>query len=274
MNINQAILFGEGFLAKQGIEDPKWNSERLLLIVLSVNRASLYTELQRDLADSELQQYQALLEKRAEHYPLAYLEGTQEFYGRTFHLDPSVLIPRPETEEIIRAALELPLRAAPRIIDLGAGSGCLAVTLLNEISNSRVVALEYSSDAFNVLRKNAGGDVLLVRGNLYITPFLPESFDLVVSNPPYVEQGTELPAETKWEPSLALVTESLQNIYDNLLLQALRILKPGGYVVAEFGFEQEGRIQRIIDTHPEFHLLQIRKDYRDLPRIFILQKAF
>jgi release factor glutamine methyltransferase len=272
MNCHEAIVHGEEILSLAGVTDPKWNAERLLILALKTDRVQLYSDFQRELSEAEATEYESLLQKRSEHYPLAYLEGTQEFFGHSFHVDPSVLIPRPETEEIVHAALDLPLPAAPVIIDLGAGSGCLAITLAREIQDCTVIALEYSFDALRMLRENSGQAVEIVRGNLYTTPFVPESFDLIVSNPPYVEQGAELPPETKWEPSLALMAESLEQIYDTLLLQALRILKPGGYVVFEIGFGQQERIKEVVNHHPELRLLQIRNDYRNLPRTFVLKK--
>jgi release factor glutamine methyltransferase len=270
MTCHLAILHGEETLRRQGIDDPRWNAERLLLLALKIDRTVLYGDLHRELTEQERALYQELLLKRGEHYPLAYLEGTQEFYGRPFHVDPGVLIPRPETEEIIRAVLSLPLPPDPKIVDLGAGSGCIPATLALEIPNASVFAVERSIEAFHCLRLNIGA-AHVVRGNLLAAPFLSGVFDVVTANPPYVEETefNELPAETRWEPHEALLAESVDLIYKLLMQEAASLLKAGGYLVFEIGYGQKERIEATI--MPSFQLLEIRNDYRGIPRCFVLR---
>src|SRR3989304_1435733 len=157
MTIHQAILYGEDLLSESGVEQPRWNAERLLILALKQPRSKIYAELNRELNSSEFQAFQELLKKRAEHYPLAYIEGTQDFFGRSFFVNEDVLIPRPETEEIVQVVLSVPLPEKPSILDLGSGSGNIAVTLALEIPGSSVVALEISKPALEVLRKNSKG---------------------------------------------------------------------------------------------------------------------
>jgi len=268
MNLHQAILYGETLLQQNSIDQPRWNSERLLLLALKQFRSKLYSELNRELTDSEFAKFSELLRKRAEHYPIAYLEGTQEFFGREFFVNESVLIPRPETEEIIRAVLDLKLKS-PRILDLGSGSGIIPVTLEREIPNSDVVALEFSPLALPVLKKN--GAEKIVRADFSSLCFLPGSFDVVTANLPYVEAEDydSLPRETKWEPRIALFTQSLEQTYRRAIQEGERVLKFGGHMVMEFGFGQEERLRGVIGR---MRLLEIRKDQRGIPRVLSLEK--
>jgi release factor glutamine methyltransferase len=275
MTIQQAIHYGEKLLQESGVERPRWNAEQLLLFSLKQDRSKIYTELNRVLTYLEQQSYQGLLRKRAEHFPLAYIEGTQDFYGRPFAVNQSVLIPRPETEEIIRAVLSLQLPKNPRIIDLGSGSGCIAATLAIEIPDANVVSLEISAAALPTLRKNIPSSVFVVRGDSFTLPFQNGKFDIVVSNPPYIESSTwmELPAETRWEPSMALLTTNLEETYRRLIQQSKRILKSAGHLIFEIGFGQSERLQALCEQESEMKLLQIRRDTNDIPRTFILKKT-
>lgn len=274
MTLHAALRQGEDFLQKSGVEDPRWNAERLLLYALRIKRAEAYSSLNRELTAAEMHAFQSLLERRAAHEPLAYIEGTQEFYGREFQVNEHVLIPRPETEEIIRAALELQLPARPRIVDLGSGSGCIGITLALEIPGARVTALEISAEAIDVLKCNARGAIQIVRGDFLALPFQRETFDLIVSNPPYVESGdlANLPLETKHEPRIALIPDSIRGIYGGLLATAALCLKPGGYLIFEIGAGQEQLIETLVRSQSDLSLTAIRNDFRNIPRTFVTRK--
>lgn len=274
MTIHQAILYGETLLKENGVDRPRWEAEILLLLAIHRERSEIYANLTQTLSQDEFLAYENLLRKRSDHYPLAYLEGTQEFYGRTFAVNESVLIPRPETEEIIRAVLSLNLPEKPRVLDLGAGSGCISLTLAMEIPDATVFAVELSNGAIAILRQNIAGKATPVRGDLFAVPFIAASFDVVVANPPYVESShfQELPAETRWEPREALLTENLQQTYTGILQQASHLLKPMGYLVFEIGYGQSERIQTVCDQQNKLQILQMRKDQRDVTRTFVLRK--
>ncbi|MCI0411466.1 peptide chain release factor N(5)-glutamine methyltransferase [bacterium] len=275
MTIQQAILYGEEALQEKGVDQARWNSERLLLLALQQPRSKVYSDLKRELSDQELSRFIALIERRATHYPLAYLEGTQEFFGREFHVNESVLIPRPETEEIIQAVKSLQLKERPVFLDLGSGSGNIPVTLALEIKDSFAVGLELSEKAIPVLRQNQRGNVQIVRGDFTVLCFRPATFEVITVNLPYVEtqEYGELPPETLWEPKIALHVESLEESYGKVMQQSLAVLKPGGYLVMEIGFGQSERLQKLVDSFPEFTVQEIRKDQRGIPRVLVLQKV-
>jgi release factor glutamine methyltransferase len=274
MTIHQAILYGERLLRDNGVEQPRWNAEQLVILALQQPRSRIYSELTRDLSDAESDSFRRLLRKRSDHYPLAYIEGKQEFFGQEFAVGEEVLIPRPETEEIIHAVLALPLPESPRLLDLGSGSGNIAVTLAVQIPGSTAIAVEKSEGAIRILRMNLQGNTIPVRADLSCCPFQDGSFDVITSNPPYVEpeEFQRLPAETRWEPTQALITENLEETYTGILSQSLRLLKPGGFLVFEIGFGQIDRIQALYGRFREFRLLEIRNDYREIPRTVVLQK--
>lgn len=274
MNIHEAILYGESLLQKNGIDQPRWNAERLLLFALKQDRARIYADLSRELTPEEFQSFDYYVRKRAEHYPLAYIEGTQEFFGRTFWINENVLIPRPETEEIIRAALDLSLPSKPKILDLGAGSGNIAVTLSMEMPNSVVFAMELSSVAIKVLRRNSEPKVNLLRGDFDRPPLQSDTFDVITANPPYVEASSweSLPTETRWEPRGALITMDLEKTYAQLTEVSSRLLKRKGHLIFEIGFGQVDRIRGVCEGQSELKLLQIRQDQQGIPRTFVLHK--
>jgi release factor glutamine methyltransferase len=274
MKIRKALTVGAAMLQEYEIHDSHWNAERLLQLSLGFDRAQLFTELSIELTAEQEHLYRSLLSRRAVHYPLAYLEGIQEFFGRNFVVNENVLIPRPETEEIIRAVLNLSLSTKPLILDIGAGSGAIAVTLSHEISGARVIALEKSFLAMPVLKQNSQERINIVRGDLYDLPFQDSMLDAVVSNPPYVElsEYDQLPRETRWEPREALLTPNLIETYDALLKSSLRVLKRGGFLIFEIGYGQSERIQSLVRTNRGFNLVEIRQDHQQIPRTFVIQK--
>jgi release factor glutamine methyltransferase len=189
-------------------------------------------------------------------------------------VNQSVLIPRPETEEIIHALRDLSIPSTPLMLDLGAGSGCIAVTLALEFPASLAVALEASQSALEVLKRNAGSSVRIVRADFHSLCFHPRSFDVITANLPYVERNEYegLPAETKWEPRTALVVDALEESYRTVLQQCSLLLKCGGYLLMEFGYGQLERLQEVVFTAPELKWIGVRKDQQNIPRVLILQR--
>lgn len=224
--------------------------------------------------------FEALLTRRLAGEPVAYLTGEREFYGRPFRVDRSVLIPRPETEHLVEVILGLALPAAPRILDVGTGSGCLAVTLALELPRAFVVASDLSPGALRTARSNArrlgaAPRVRLVAADLTAALRL-ERFDAVVSNPPYIapEELPDLSPEVRdFEPRLALVApEHGLGVIRRLLAEA-RALRPGAILAFEIGAGQGAAVTALVQSSAGLELLEIRPDYAGIPRVVVLKRA-
>lgn len=237
------------FLERKGVPSPRLEAELLVAHALELDRLHLFLQLDRPVAAAEVERARELLVRRAKREPTAYITGRKEFYGRTFAVTRDVLVPRPETELAVDLARErLKGRTAPRAGDVGAGSGCIAITLALECPGARVRAVDASAPALAVARGNAtalGAEVEFVEGDG--TPALgPERFDLIVSNPPYVrpEELAALEPEVRaWEPRLALLLPEGQPDHwlERLLDEALPLLVPGGTLLVELAATQSER---------------------------------
>jgi release factor glutamine methyltransferase len=230
-----------------GISSARLEAQVLLAHVLGCSRVQLYTGFDKPLAEAELAGYRALIKRRLAGEPVAYLVSEHEFWGLPFHVDPSVLVPRPDTETVVEVARATRAdRAAPcRVLDLCTGSGALAVALARELRGAQVVATDVSAEAVALARKNAErngvGDRVDVRvGDLW-QPVADERFDLIVANPPYIASAVipTLQAEVLREPRLALDggPDGL-GFYDRICADARAHLEPGGALVVEHGFDQ------------------------------------
>ncbi len=235
-----------------GIAAARLEAQVLLAHVLACSRVQLYTSFDKPLAEPELARYRELIKRRLGGEPVAYLVQEQEFWGLPFHVDASVLVPRPDTETVIEVArgVRTDRTAACRVLDLCTGSGAIAVSLARELPAARVIATEVSADAAALARKNAErnavGDRVDVRvGDLW-QPVAGERFDLIVSNPPYVATHViaTLSPEVRCEPRLALDggADGLR-FYDRIVAEARAYLEPGGALVVEHGFDQADAVR-------------------------------
>jgi release factor glutamine methyltransferase len=230
-----------------GIGSARLEAQLLLAHVLHCTRTQLYTGFDKPLAEPELAGYRDLIKRRLSGEPVAYLLGEHEFWGLPFYVDPSVLVPRPDTETVIETARSLRAdREAPcRVLDLCTGSGVIAISLAKELPAARVIATELSEPAVALARRNAErngvADRVEVRlGDLW-EPVAGERFDLICSNPPYVATAVidTLQPEVRREPRMALDggTDGLA-FYDRICAAARGHLEPGGALVVEHGFDQ------------------------------------
>ena len=195
-----------------------------------------------------------MLERCAGHEPVAYLVGQKEFFGRSFWVSKDVLIPRPETEELAEVVLgHFDRDIALSILDIGTGSGALAVTLAAHFRQSTVVALDLSGPALAVAKKNAAAhglarQIVFCQASLYLLPFFSSSFDCIVTNPPYIgaDEFTLLPPSVvQYEPRLALLAGSTGlECYQSLSRSAFELLRPGGMFFAEIGWQQRAGVLR------------------------------
>ena len=225
-------------------------------------------------------EYAALVARRAAREPLPYIVGYREFWGLKFEVTPAVLIPRPETELIVGAAVELqPDAGAPvAIADIGTGSGCVAVAIATERPAASVVATDISSAALDVARRNAVAHGVADRIQLLEADLLDGvtgTFDLIVANPPYVRarDGVALQPEVQQEPSVALFSgpDGLDAIA-RLVDQAPARLRAGGHLVFEFGFGQDVEIEKLIDAS-RFTLVRLLRDLQGIARTAVCRAA-
>jgi len=251
--------------------------------VLGLQRIELYTLHDRVVQQPQLGQLRDLVKRAAEHEPIAYLVGRCEFYSLSLKITPDCLIPRPETELLVEKAVEfLRRRPAPRqALDLCTGCGCIAAALAKNCKDLRLIAVDISEAALavaaeNIRRHHLEESVRLLCGNLY-EPLIEEldqpSFDLIVSNPPYVsdaEYEKLAPNVKNYEPKQALCggPDGLE-FHRRILEQAGRFLKPDGAVMLEIGYEQGPAVQQMLEQSGLFASVEIHKDLAQKDRIAI-----
>lgn len=229
-------------------------NEARLLLGSTLNRSSAWVLANDDatLAEDQLLQYAAWVARRAGGEPIAYLLGRREFYGREFIVSPAVLIPRPDTELLVELALEqCASRRTTRILDLGTGSGCLAVTLALEIPGAEVVAVDVSPEALDIAQRNAealGAEIGLRQGS-WFAGMAGGEFDLIVANPPYIAAGDPHLAagDLRHEPPGALISgpDGLDAIRE-IAANAAAHLAPGGTVLIEHGYDQASAVADLL----------------------------
>ncbi len=288
MDIRGAMRDAIAHLEGAHVPSARLAAELLLMHVLACDRAWLYAHPEEEIGAEAKERFLALVARRAEGVPTQYLTGHQEFWGLEFEVTPDVLIPRPETEHVVEVALDrlrARLNAAPdelkdvllHIADIGTGSGCLAVALASELPNARLLATDLSTAALAVARRNAArhgvtSRIEFAQSNL-LDAFLPKnestqvgdsasgdtdhgprttaSFDLIVSNPPYVAlaDAESLPREVReHEPPAALFAgESGLDFYAPLVRAAEKALAPGGAFVVELGYNAAGHVRSLLE---------------------------
>lgn len=225
----------------------------LLAHILQQHQTWLYAHGKEPLSPEMRTAFADLLQRRADGEPMAYLLGYREFYGREFRVDDRVLIPRPETEGLIDWALELPLAGDARVLDLGTGSGCIALTLAAERPRWQVSATDISGQALEVAQDNRRRleieNVELLTGDLF-QPVKSRRFDLIVSNPPYVAAGDPHldRGDLRFEPvnALSAGADGLE-IIKRIARKAPRQLKPDGWLLIEHGHDQSGPVRQLFD---------------------------
>jgi release factor glutamine methyltransferase len=263
MTLRTALLQGVKLLEDAGIAEPRLTAEVLLAHAVGHDRPWLTAHSTDELVEVWWIHYGRYLHQRREGTPTQYITGKQEFYGREFRVTPDVLIPRPETEHLIEAVVGQAF--PPAILDVGTGSGAIAITLALEI-NSHVTATDISPAALLVAESNAkrlGAEVHFVECDLIPAG---SKFDLIVSNPPYVGISEQLPREVRdHEPALALYAgEDGLAIYRRLIPAAARALNPGGTLVLEIGSTQAEAVRAMLSDWIE---IQVRTDLAGLPRV-------
>jgi len=263
-------------------------AELLLMHVLDCDRTWLYAHPEALLDDEDARRYFELVTQRAAGTPTQYLTGKQEFWGLEFEVTPAVLIPRPETEHVIEVAVERlgkeRANASVRIADVGTGSGCIAVALAHEFPHAEIFATDISAGALavaarNAVRHNMAERVHFLECNL-LGAFASErgTFDMIVSNPPYVARSDEaqLPCEVReHEPHEALFCGATgTEIYAPLVSQAAELLRSGGLLALEIGCGALDRVRPLLDESPAWNNVSVAKDLAGIPRIISAERAY
>ena len=252
-------------------ESPRLDAEILLCRTIDMPRSYLFAHPEDELDDFTLSRFEEVLAKREAGMPMAYIMGVKEFWAREFAVSPATLVPRPETELLVNLALrEIPSDEEWHVLDLGTGSGAIAVSLACERPLSRVTAVDASEAALAVARENANalapGNVECLQGD-WTEPVKDQVFDLVVSNPPYVRADDEALARLQHEPQSALVAgpDGLDAIRV-LAADCVGILRPGGLLLIEHGFDQADEVAALLASHG-WTDIQCHNDLAGLPRV-------
>ncbi len=270
------------YFKKKGISEPRTSAELLLAHVLKIKRIDLYIYFDKPVQQDELKQFKTLILRRLRHEPIQYIIGKTEFWSREFYLTKEVLIPRPETESIIENILNL-LRNNKKetytIMDIGTGSGIIAVTLAMELPNSIIFAGDINLASLKVAKKNIERYLLqdrihLICSNVFGAIKREALFDIIVSNPPYVshEEWQALPPEIKgYEPKEALMAgvDGL-DVIKKIIKEAYLYLKKGGYLILEIGAFQAKKVKDLFKN--EYRSIEIHKDYSGWDRVVIARK--
>ena len=263
----------------QGISDSaNLDAEVLLCHVLEKNRSYLRTWPEKQLNNTQLKKFKQLLELRQLGQPIAYIVGKREFWSRDFYVNSNVLIPRPDTETLIELCLQL-IQHKPdaKLIDLGTGSGVIAITLAAECPQLKVTAVDSSTQALHIARKNAQlnqtPDIRFLQSD-WLTQVAHESFDFIVSNPPYIDPDDPHlnQGDVCFEPSNALIAQR-QGLQDIMYIseQSQHYLNNGGYLVLEHGYNQKQYVHDILNKH-HYQNIQCQHDLSNQPRISYAQK--
>ncbi len=281
MTIAEALRQGRARLAAVPLvaADAARDAELLLMHVLQLSRATVLAYPERELAAEQEARYGALIAERLTAKPIQYIIGEQEFYGLRFQVTPDVLIPRPETEHLVAAVLERVPRNVPvDIVDVGTGSGAIAVALAHALPLANVTALDISAAALEVARGNAAAHGIDARIEFLqsdlLSAVLQRRFDAVVSNPPYIataERETLHAQVREFEPALALFSgETGFEIYERLAPQAALVLKPGGLLAMEIGFGQRGRLVELLRGWRDVECVN---DLQGIERVVLARRA-
>jgi len=267
-------------LAAAGIDTARLDAEVLLGHVLGRTRAGLYARLNETVSDEAAPRFAALLDRRARREPVAYLTGEQEFWSLPFIVSPDVLIPRPETELIVSSAIPwraaLPRGQAPRVLDVGTGSGCIAVALAREIADAQGTAVDVSAAALAVARRNAERHGVAERiefraSDVYAGLPADATFDLIVSNPPYLAPGDQHSPELVFEPRAALdAGADGLDVIRRLLAGAPARLRPDGLLLVEIG---AGQADAVLALASAARLTaRVEPDLAGIPRLLVARR--
>jgi release factor glutamine methyltransferase len=285
--IGRLLSVTADYLKRHGSGSPRLDAELLLAHVCDCQRIELYTRYEQIVDDDTRGRFRELVKRRSEGAPVAYLLGRREFYSLNLVVTPDVLIPRPETEFAVIAVLDRlkarPADASPtKVIDIGTGSGAIAIAVAKHATNCEVTAVDLSASALAIARTNAEAHGLSERIRFIESDLLAgvpeeERFDIVVSNPPYVgrSESEQLPREVKeYEPELALFGGEVgDETIGRLIPQAAERLTAGGWLIMELSPMIEPRVRKLLEADGHWQNLSVVKDLAQLARIIVAQRS-
>jgi release factor glutamine methyltransferase len=281
--IGALLNWTEKFFAQKGVESPRLDAQVLLAHSLGCKRIDLYARSTEEAPETERTRFRDLVRRRVDGCPVAYLVGVKEFYLLTFEVSPAVLIPRPATEALVLAALErLKSLSAPRVLDIGTGSACIAVSIAMQNAAATVLATDRSTDALAVARRNVerhavADRVRLIESDLFVGVNSELPFDLILSNPPYIRTGDLAglaPDVRDHEPRQALDGgPDGFAVIDRLLKDAPAHLSPGGWLLLEIGSDQGAVMLSRLRATPGLVEAQILPDRDGHARVALARRT-
>jgi len=284
ISIAESIFEGARILRQAGISEARREAGSLLEHVIERDRTFIIAHADHLISNEHLETYRQIVMRRAKGEPLQYITGCQVFFGLDFEVTPAVLIPRPETELLVETALAIlcPTDEEFDICDVGTGSGCIAVTLLHERPRANAIGIDISETAIQVAQRNAARHGVAERMRFVASDIFsalsPDEtrFDLIVSNPPYIAGSTleELQREVRDHEPRGALTPGADGllIIRRLLSENTTLLKRGGHLLIEIGFDQGAEVARLVDRNI-WRLLAIHQDLQGIPRVLALQKT-
>ena len=271
MTVLEVLQSTTAYFKKRAIESPRLNAEHLVAYSLGKKRIELYLEFERALSESELAPLRELVKRRGQGEPLQHLLGTVEFADHVFVTDKRALIPRPETEQLVEYLCELPWPETPRLLDVGTGSGVIALSLAARFPNAELHAVDLSADALALARENAerlgaADRIHFWQGHL-LDP-IDGAFDLIVANLPYVATGeaAQLAPELRHDPAIALYGGAAgDELIRELIADAPSHLRAGATLALEIGIDQANSLSDFLAAK-NYHDIRSKKDYAGIPR--------
>lgn len=283
MNIREELNRAAERLARAGSSSPRLDAEILLTFFLNIGRLELYKAPERVLTEEDAAGFENLLERRCQGEPVAYIIGVKEFWSLLFKVNREVLIPRPETEILVEETLQVARGAAwtaPRILEIGVGSGAVTVALAKELPEAMLMATDIATGALALARENARRHGVMERidfrgGDLWMP--VEGTFDLIVSNPPYIPAAefSRLPRGVKdYEPRQALLAGAAGTAYHRAIIDGgVQHLKKGGWLLMELGEGQGAELTEILRQAAVYENIALRSDYGGVERVVRARKG-
>ena len=273
MTIFEAYNSTKKKLQAAGIEDCVFEAKQIIKHITGLTAPQILTNYTKELTQFQQNNLTAILRQREIRYPLQYIFGEWDFYGRSFYVGPGVLVPRADTETVVEMCIDfLKARENPAVLDLCAGSGCIGITLAKEIPQSSVIMAEKYDEALRYtkknLKRNGAQNAVALSGDVFEGTFSEGSFDLIVSNPPYIPQKEmkDISPETKFEPETALLAgDGGMEFYKAITENYVKCLKSGGMLCFEAGFGEWEEVSRILES-AGLKNITVKKDLAGIER--------